>query len=105
MVPFEVVARAFKEFTVVDATRTGGFAGPAAETKVEVRNGVGEWQPTTLHGTHEVDAATRRIVLVARLQVGRAGAEAEPAMHTGEGFLLVEEWFRRGRHSVSSGRM
>lgn len=105
----EVIAGGFEEVSVGDAAGAGGFAGAAAEAKVEVPDGGAVWGKAPRgEGTHQVDASARGIVFVAGFEIGGAGGEAEAAMDAGGCALRIEEGGRGaggwGVHSGKGGR-
>ncbi len=52
---FDVVAGVFEQVAVLHAAGADGFAGAAAEAKVNMADGgVAQRQPTVLHGAHQV---------------------------------------------------
>ena len=75
---------------VVDARRAGRHAGEARQAAVDMRDDLGVGRPAVLqHVLDQVDAAARRIELVAEGDVGRAGRRAEAAMHA-----IAQDLFR-----------
>src|SRR5207302_818720 len=81
----DMVAGVFQQFAIGHSAGTGRFAGAAAEAEIDVpHGGVAQREPTVLNGAHEVDAAAGRIVLVAGLQISRAGGQTEPAVDARE---------------------
>ena len=77
---------------VVHARRTGRHAGKARQAAVDVHDDVRGRRPVVLqHVLDQVDAAARRIELVAVEHIGRAGRGAEAAMHAG-----AQDFFRCG---------
>ena len=85
MLAFQMISCVLKQVSVFHSARAGCFARPATETKIYVsyRSFVNRCAPR-LHGAHEINAATRRVVFIARFQVSGASREAKPAMDTGE---------------------
>ena len=75
-------ARLVDEAHVVHARGAGGHAGEAGEAAVDVRRHLLRCRLVVLqHVLDQVDSSARRIELVAEFQIGRAGGEAEAAMH------------------------
>src|SRR6266508_1974180 len=76
----DLVAGGLDQLVVLDPRRAGGHARHAAEAPVEVADHL------VVHGLalepdlHQVDAAPRRVHLLAPQQVGRAGRQAEAAV-------------------------
>ena len=69
---------------VVHARGARRHAGEAREAAVDVRDDLGGRRRIVLqHLLDQVDAAARRIELVAQQHIGRAGRLAEAAMHAG----------------------
>src|ERR1043166_5988653 len=102
-----MLACCLQQRAVLHAARTRHFTRAAAQTKIDMPNRiVTECRASVLERTHEIDASARRIVFVPGFQVSRARGKTEAAMHAGEGFLLVEEWFRRNdAHNESSEKI
>lgn len=48
----------------------------------------GDRQSLFLHGTHEIDAAARAVILIASRYVSRAGFQTQPAVNAGEEFFF-----------------
>src|SRR5207247_829526 len=66
---------------VLNSRRAGRLASAAGEAAVEVQpRPVGDLLPLE-HLLHEIDAASRAVVLVAEEQIGRTGRGAEAAVH------------------------
>ena len=75
-------ARMVDQMHVVDAGRAGRHAGEAGQAAVDMGDDLGVGRPAVLqHVLDQVDAAARRIELVAERHIGRAGRRAEAAMH------------------------
>src|SRR4030095_717375 len=69
---------------VVHARRTGGHAGEAGETAVNVLDHFSRRRPVLFqHLLDEIDPAARAIEFVAEQHVGRTGRGTEAAMHAG----------------------
>ena len=87
----DVGARGFEQLAVLHARRADALAGAAAEAALDVaRERAGLYaQPPLLDRAHQVDAPARAVVLVARLHVGRAGFEAQPAVDAREQLALL----------------
>ena len=68
-----------QQLVVLDARRTGGHAGHAAQTVVEVLHERARHLLVTL--LHQHDAPARGVHLLAPQHVGRAGGKAEAAVH------------------------
>ncbi len=103
----DVRARVVDEVHVVHAGRAGRHAGEAGQAAVDVLDRLGIGRAVVLqHVLHQVDAAARRVVLLAEQHEGRAGRGAEAAMHAfaddllagGEGGLLEEVRREVGLH-------
>lgn len=79
---FDKGAAAIDQFSIIDARRAGGFAGETGQAAIEVRDRARIRRAAAFeHGLHQIDAAARRIVLVAEQDVGRAGLRAEAIAH------------------------
>ena len=69
------------DLAVLHAGGAGRLAGPAVEAEVEVlADPLGHGEAAVGDAAHQVNAAARAVVLVAGLDVGRAGGRAEAAM-------------------------
>ena len=73
-------AREIDEMHVVHPARAGGHAGEAGETPVDVVGDRRGDRALLEHLLDQVDAAARRIALIAEQHIGRAGGGAEAAM-------------------------
>src|SRR5438270_2856384 len=113
-----MVARVLEQFAVRHAAGANRFAGAATKTEINMpHSGVAQRQPTVLNRAHEVNAAARRIVFVAGLQISRAGRQTQSAMDARERLVVVKEAFDGaagagragggfgGVHGDSSGKM
>src|SRR3982075_609168 len=69
---------------VVHTRRTGGHAGEAGETAVDVLDHLLRRRPVLFqHLLDEIDPAARAIEFVAEQHVGRTGRGTEPAVYAG----------------------
>jgi hypothetical protein len=101
MMAFDKIAGFLQERAVLHAGGTSHFARPAAEAQINMLNARGiQGQTPSLKGAHDVDAAARRFVLVAGLEIGRTSAEAEAAVNAGERFFIVEKLWRQSSHAA-----
>ena len=75
---------------VFNARGTSGFAGTTPEATVDMsfKSHRINRKALFLHGTHQVNATARTIVLIARDDVGGTGLEAKPTMNAGEDFFF-----------------
>jgi hypothetical protein len=95
----DLLAGGLDQLVVLHAGRAGGDAGHAAKALVEVADHL------VVHGLalqpdlHQVDAATRRVHLLAPQQVGRAGRQAEAAVDA-----VVDQLLLRRVVQVEGGR-
>ena len=66
------------------------IADAGRETAIDVvfKSQRGDGQSLFLDGAHEIDAATRTIILVAGGHISRTGFQTEPAVNTGEDFFF-----------------
>ena len=69
------------ELVVLHSRGTGRHAGHAAQAAVEVLRGRGGHRGPVEDLVHQVDPAPRRVHLLGPQLVGRAGRQAEPAVH------------------------
>src|SRR5256714_4743321 len=83
--------RGFEELAVLDARRTDALACAAAEAAFDVARERARLygQSPLFDGAHQIDSAARAVVLVARVDVCRAGFEAQAAMDAREELLLL----------------
>ncbi|MEY9198290.1 hypothetical protein ABIA16_003406 [Sinorhizobium fredii] len=80
------------EMHVVDARRTGGHAGKAGETTVDMGDGFGIGRsPVFQHVLDEIDPSARTVEFVAEQHIGRTGGGAEAAMDA-----FAQDLFRFG---------
>jgi hypothetical protein len=80
----DMAASAIDEMRIVDLDGTGGHARQAREAAIEVMDRLRIGRPASLqHGTDQVDAPARGIVLVPRQYIGRAGIGAEAIVYAG----------------------
>src|SRR3954451_24467490 len=75
------VAADVDELAVLHAGGTRRLAGTAGEATVEVQLRALRDRCALEHLLHEIDAAARAVELVAQQGIGRAGVEAEAAVH------------------------
>src|SRR5207245_193558 len=79
-VPAQLGARRLEERPVPDPGGARGLARPATETEIDVPlECLGEAHPTLGGRPHQVDAAARRVHLLAEHAIGRALRQADPA--------------------------
>jgi hypothetical protein len=72
MVLLDVSACVFKQAAILHTARASGLARTAPEAEVDVAHNLrSQLNPAGIQGAHEIDAATRRIVFVAGLEVSR----------------------------------
>lgn len=99
-------AGAFEQRAILDATGAGGFAGAAAEAKIDVPDGsVFEGKAAVLEGAHYINATAWGVIFIAGFEVSGTGPEAEAAMNAGQRFCFVEERLRNRAHHGKWGRM
>ena len=77
----EALPHRLDEIAVAHPRRARRLAGQAPEAAVEVHGGVGERQRALERFLHQHDAPARRVHLLAEHHVGRAGGQAEAAVH------------------------
>ena len=89
---------------VMDAGRTGRHAGEARQAAIDVEGDLCRRRPVVLeHVLDEVDAAARRIELVAVEYISRARGGTETAMHAGAQNLFRFGHIRIGKLRESEG--
>jgi hypothetical protein len=68
---FDMVPGVFEQVAVLYAAWANRFAGTAAKAEINVSHRrASQRQPAILHSAHQINSAARRIVFVARLEVG-----------------------------------
>ena len=68
---FDMVPGMFEQVAVLYSAWANRFAGTAAKAEVNMLHcRAGQRQPTILHSAHQINPAARRVVFVARLEVG-----------------------------------
>jgi len=98
VVALNVLPGFFKQLPVLDAARANRLASPAAQAKIDVsRSRLDEGQPAVLKRAHQIDAAPRRVIFVAGLQISGTGGKAESTVNARQRLLLIE---KMGRWSV-----
>ena len=70
-----------KQPPILHPRRAGALAGTAAEAAIQVQLRVGSHRGSLEQLLHQVDAAARTVQLIAQDLVGRAGRQAEAAVH------------------------
>ena len=75
---------------VLNACRTGRFARTTPETSVDVcfKSERIDREALFLHGTHQVNATARTVVLIAGDDVSRTGLETKTAVNAGQDFFF-----------------
>src|SRR5437660_4993212 len=84
-------AKRLDKLAVLHARGARGFSCAAIEAQIEMAPYlIVERYPTIGDGSHEIDAPTRAIVLIAEFNVSGASRCAKPAMHAVEEQLVVD---------------
>lgn len=82
-------ARRFEQESIADACRTSRFARSAAEAEIDMPGKslrIRRQSPFS-DGAHEIDPSARTVILIAELQICRAGGETQTAMNAAEQFI------------------
>lgn len=80
---FDIGTAAVDEAAILDARRAGGLAGQTGQATIDMRDGLGVRCAAALqHGTHQIDATARRVVLVTEQHISRTGLRTEAMAHT-----------------------
>src|SRR5437868_859120 len=86
----DLATRRFQKLSILDARRTRSFARATTETTIDVL--FKRWriplETTFMNGAHQIDAATRTVILVAGGDIGWTRFKTQPAMNASENFFL-----------------
>ena len=76
--------------SIFNSRGTRRLSGAATETAIDMvfKSKRRDRQSLFLHGAHEIDAAARAVVLIARYHVSRTSFQTEPAMNARENFFF-----------------
>ena len=84
-------AERLDQAAVFHARGTSRFARPAIETHVEMPpHAIGESAAAVGHHPHQLDAAARAVVLVAKLGERRATRRAQPAVNASQEQIVID---------------